>query len=158
MVGRETSSGEFKRKLSDVQRVEVDHHLSQGRGVAAYEDSYGRPILVMTWGSRDADLPGYPPAHYGGGTLSTWVPAPKEATPLRSPLMGWEQPRQIARPRVSPAFTEVPEVRLEMRTSQHPRGNSEYITPLLPGRSAEPEQPVQQEVSKEASWWAKHLS
>jgi hypothetical protein len=164
MPGQECSSGEIKRILNDNQRTEVDQHLAAGRGVAIYEDGRGRPILLMTYGSRDADIPNqFPPSHFGGGMLSTYVPVPKKANPMRSPLMDWEGgPPQIRRPRVSPSVTSYPSVDLSMRTSSHPRGNNEYITPLLPGR--EPEQvqpqvlPPPAPLSADAEWWRDQLS
>jgi hypothetical protein len=157
MAAIEVSSSEFKRRLTDVQRAEVDQHLASGRGVACYASNRGAPMVVMTYGTRDADVPGYPPANYGGGSLSTYVPAPKSATPRRSPLLDYEPPRQIARPRVSPAFTETPQVTINMRTSAHPRGNAEYISPSTPRSpvEAEPVQPPQ--VSEEQAWWAARL-
>jgi hypothetical protein len=156
-MAQEVSPDQFKHRLSQEQRVEVDQHLASGRGVACYANDRGAAIVVMTWGARDADVPGYPPVSYGGGTLSTYVPAPKSATPRRSPLLDHEPPRQIARPRVSPAFTEHPDVQIEMRTSSRPRGNSEYISPSAPRSpvEAEPVQPPQ--VSEEVAWWARKL-
>jgi hypothetical protein len=153
------SSADFKRGLSQAQRAEVDHHIAEGRGLAIYENDRGRPVVMMTFGTRDADLPGLPPKMYGGGTLSSYVPAAAGPTrPMRSPLMdAVGGPPQVHRPRVAPSRTEYPSVQLEMRTSQFPRGNSEYITP---GRiSTEVE--VQQEPPEpegEKSWYAARLA
>jgi hypothetical protein len=160
MPGTEVSSGEFCRRLTQVQRDEVRHHLENGRGVAAYEDSRGRPAVVMTWGARDADVPGYPPAPYGDGTLSSWVPAPKSATPIRSPLMDRDQVPQIARPRVAPSYTEVPDVQFAMREGSHPRSRSGYITPgRYPVEAPEvaPQVQPQAPLSEEAAWWRDKL-
>jgi len=162
MPGQEVSSGAMKRLLSDTQRAEVDSHLAAGRGVACYEDGRGRPILIMTYGTRDADIPNqFPPSNFGGGTLSTYIPVPPKANPMRSPLMDWEGgPPQIARPRVSPSFTEVPDVRINMRESPNPRAHSGYINPqrLLPGREPEQVQPPPPEPPNEqVAWWAKQL-
>jgi hypothetical protein len=153
----EVSSGEFKRRLSDVQRAEVDQHLAAGRGVACYANDRGAPVVVMTYGTRDSDVPGYPPASYGGGSLSSYVPAPQKTSARKSPLMDYEPPRQIARPRVSPAFTEHPDVQIEMRTSGRPSWGGEYISPRAPRQpvEAEPVQPPQ--VSEEVSWWQQRL-
>jgi hypothetical protein len=104
--GVEVSSGELKRRLSDAQRAEVDHHLSQGRSVACYEDQYGRPILVMTYGTRDADVPGYPPAVYGGGSLHSHVPrsSTSKTDAVASHELGAGPPDSP--PQVSPSVTE----------------------------------------------------
>jgi hypothetical protein len=85
MLGRECSTGEMKRLLNEAQRVEVDRHVSQGLGVALYEDVRGRPILVVpTGGGRGFDIPDFPPAMYGGGTLKLFVPAQPRPRPLGS--------------------------------------------------------------------------
>jgi hypothetical protein len=47
MAGVEVSSSEFKRRLSNVQRAEVDQHLAAGRGVACYANDRGAAIVVM---------------------------------------------------------------------------------------------------------------
>ena len=123
MPGVEMSSGQFKARLNDTQRAEVDQHLAQGRSVVCYEDQRGRPPIIMTWGTRDADIPGYPPGAFGGGTLASYVPAPQQARPRVSPaLMNREEIPQIHRPRVMPGFTEYPDVQLEMRTALTPVG------------------------------------
>jgi hypothetical protein len=161
MPGRECSSGELKRLLSESQRLEVDRHMSQGLGVALYEDDRSRPILVVpTGGGRGYDIPGYPPAIYGGGTLSMFIPPQPKAGPVGSQ---YTPPPQIRRPRVSPAFTEVPDVRIAMRESGNPRVHSEYLNAqrLLPGR--EPEQVLpqreeaQQPLTEVERWWRDHL-
>jgi hypothetical protein len=159
MPGQEVSTGELKRLLNDTGRTEVDHHLAEGRGVATYADDRGRPILIMTYGTREADIPNrFPPSHFGGGTLSNYVPVPEKANPMRSPLMDWEGgPPQIRRPRVTPTQTSYPEVLISGRSSSHPRGNSEFITPLLPGREPEEVLPPPEPLSEEASWWSKQL-
>jgi hypothetical protein len=156
MPGVEVSSGELKRRLNESQRSEVDHHLASGRGVALYEDERGSPKLVVpTGGGKGYDIPGFPPTYYGGGTLSMFVPPQKAPAPLRSPLMDHVPPPQIHRPRVAPSHTEYPSVAIEMRTRRHPRGNSDYITPLLPGRAVE--SPAQVPPSKPLGWWARRL-
>jgi hypothetical protein len=160
VTGTQVSSGEFKRLLSETQRAEVDGHLAQGLGVACYEDNRGRPILVVpTGGGRGFDIPGYPPAAYGGGTLSMFIPPTPKPRPMRSPLLDYEAPQQIARPRVMPSHTEHPSVQIEMRTSRHPRGDSEFITPLLPGREElQAPQPPSEPLSPAESWWRDALS
>jgi hypothetical protein len=158
MPGVEVSSGEFGRKLTDAQRAEVAHHLSEGRGVACYIDGRGAPTVIVTWGTRTADYPGYPPATSGGGTtLDSYVPAPKANLPRQSPAMGWEPVPQIRRPQVAPTSTSFPEVLVSGRTSPHPRGNSEFITAqrLVPGR--EQEELPQTQLSEEVAWWRDHL-
>ena len=166
MPGVEVSSGELKRLLNETERAEVDHHLAAGRSVAIFGDERGRPALVVTYGSRDADLPNqYPPSHFGRGELQSYCPAPKKANPMRSPLMDWEGgPPQIRRPRVSPSFTEVPDVRITMREGNHPRAHSaSLINPerLLPSSGREPEAQVlpqpQEPPNEDVSWWAKQL-
>jgi hypothetical protein len=158
--GSQVSSGEIKRKLTDSQRTEVDRHLAEGRGVATYEDAMGRQVLLMTWGDRSADVPGYPPAVYGGASLSAYVPAPKESAPKRSPLMdALGGPPQVARPRVAPSHTEYPD--LAMR--EMPRGRTDgFIDPrrLLPGREPEPVEPPpqpQQPESEYVTWLRQHV-
>jgi hypothetical protein len=165
MVGQEVSSGEIKRRLNDAERAEIDRHLSEGKGVALYGDERGSAALIVTYGSRDADLPNqYPPSHFGRGELQSYVPVPKRANPMKSPLMEYEQPRQIARPRVSPSFTEVPDVRITMREGNHPRAHSaSLINPerLLPSSGREAEQvlpPPQEPLSEGARWWRDQLS
>jgi hypothetical protein len=160
MPGTEVSSGELKRRLNDSQRAEVDHHLASGRGVALFEDDRGRPAMIVTFGGRGCDIETrFPPSHYGTGPLHSFTYAPVQSKPMRSPLMDWEQPRQIARPRVSPSTTFYPSIEIEMRTSRHPRGNSEFITPLLPGRESEPQTPAPpaKPLSPSEQWWADHL-
>jgi hypothetical protein len=160
MQGREVASGELKRRLNEVQRVEVDRHLSEGLGVALYEDSRGRPILVVpTGGGRGHDIPGFPPAMYGGGTLAMFVPPQPKARPLGSQ---YSPPPQIARPRVSPTSTEYPDVRITMREGPHPRGHSAgFINPerLLPSSGREPEQvvPPAAPLPPDVEWWTKVL-
>jgi hypothetical protein len=164
VAGIEVSSGELKRRLNDAQRAEVDHHLASGRGVALFEDERGRPDLIVTFGARGCDIETrFPPSHYGRGALHSFVYAPVESKPMRSPLMEWEGgPPQIARPRVSPAFTEVPEVSINMRTSSHPRGHSGYITPGRYPVEAAPEPVLPQqpprELSESEKWWSNKLS
>jgi hypothetical protein len=124
--------------------------------VATYEDARGRQVLLMTWGDRSADVPGYPPAVFGGATLSAYVPAPKEAKPMRSPLIEWQQPQQIARPRVSPSVTEYPDIAMR----EMPRGRTDgFIDPrrMLPGREPEQQQQPQQPETEEMAWWRDHL-
>jgi hypothetical protein len=146
----------MKRRLNDAQRAEVDKHLSEGRGVALYGDEKGRPALIVTFGNRSCDLPGLPPSHYGRGELHSFVPAPKEAKPMVSPLLGCEEVPQIARPRVAPSQTQYPSVQIEMRTGRHPRGHNGYID-VLPGRGPEPEPAAPSEpLSPEEQWWARH--
>jgi hypothetical protein len=155
--GVQASSGEIKRRLDDTQRAEVDRHLKEGRSVALYADERGIPSLVVTYGNRSADLPNqYPPSHYGRGELVAYVPAPREARPMVSPLLGWEQPQQIARPKVMPGFTETPDVRINMREGPHPRAHSEFLNAQrnLPGREPEPEpqEPAAPLTSAQAFW------
>jgi hypothetical protein len=183
VVGTEVSSGEIKRRLNDAQRAEVDRHLSEGRSVALYGDERGIPALIVTFGSRDADLPHqFPPSHYGRGELVSYVPAPREAKPMRSPLMEWDGgPPQIHRPRVAPSHTEYPSVQIEMRTSSHPRRGNEFLN-LSPSRRqevpqmqpemrptrielvepgqprSEPAPPAEPQLSSGARWWADHLA
>jgi hypothetical protein len=159
MQGRQCSTGEVKRLLNEAQRVEVDRHVSQGLGVALYQDDRGRPILVVpTGGGRGFDIPGFPPALYGGGTLKLFVPPQPQPRPLGSQYI---PPPQIARPRVSPAFTEYPEVRIAMREGPHPRGkNNGFIDAqgLVPGREPEKVLPPQPPLSEDQQWWRDHLA
>jgi hypothetical protein len=154
VTAKEVSPGEFKRGLSQAQRAEVDHHLAEGRGVAVYEDDRGRPVVVMTYGTKDADLPGYPPKMYGGGTLSSYVPAAVAARVMQSPATSWEPVPQVRRPRVAPSQTEHPQVLMEMRTSGHPGGNTKFITPVryTPEGVVAPQEP-----EGENSWYAARL-
>jgi hypothetical protein len=160
MQGKQCSTGEMKRLLNEAQRLEVDRHVTQGLGVALYEDDRGRPILVVpTGGGRGFDIPGPPPAMYGGGTLKLFVPAQPQPRPLGSQYM---PPPQIARPRVAPTHTEYPQVQLAMRTSSHPRGKNGFIDAqrLLPGREPEPVLPPEPQLplSEDQRWWRDHLA
>jgi hypothetical protein len=157
MPGVEVTVADFKKRLTESQRLEVDAHLAAGRSVACYEDERGFPALIITHGTRDSDVPGLPPSNFGRGALHSYVFAPQAAQPKRSPLMDYEAPRQIARPRVSPSMTSHPDVQIEMRTSSHPRGNSEYITPLLPGREPEPVLLPPEPLTPDQRWYQDHV-
>jgi hypothetical protein len=160
--GRETSTGEFKARLSQEQRSEIDAHLKEGRSVAAYADERGRrPALVITFGTRDSDLPyQHPPATYGRGELLTFVYAQPKQRGMQSPATSWEQVPQIARPRVAPTQTQYPEVLISGRTGPHPRGQGGgwiEAQGLVPGREqAQPQAPAEP-LSPEQQWWSKQL-
>jgi hypothetical protein len=125
-----------------------------------YANEKGHPALIVTFGNRSADLPGLPPSHYGRGELLTYVPAAVEAKATRSPLMDYEPPRQIARPKTAPSHTAYPSVQIEMRTSQHPGGNAEYITPgREPEAKPEPKSPEpQRELTESEAWWQRRMA
>jgi hypothetical protein len=163
MAGVEVSPADLKRLLPESQRAEVDRHLAEGKGVAIFADERGRATTLVSYGTRDADLPGPPPGLWGGGQLHSFVPAVRKASEMRSPLKAAieDQTRipQIARPRVSPTQTSYPEVLVSGRVSSHPRGNGEYLN-LVPGRAAEParpEPPSQEPLSEASQWWAQRL-
>jgi hypothetical protein len=159
-MAQEVSLEEFGRKLTAEQRRQVEAALSRGQGLAMYSDGRGGR-MAFTYGSRDADIVGLPPRMYGGGELEQFVsPAPKPQS-LRSPLLAYHPPPQVHRPRVAPTQTQYPEVLISGRSSSHPRGNSEYITPLLPSSARqEPvqSQPPQEPLSEGAAWWRDQLS
>jgi hypothetical protein len=161
MPGIEVSANDLKRRLSDEQRREVDGHLASGKGVAIYADQRGRATTLVTFGTRDADLPGLPPGLWGGGELHSFVPAAVQSTQMRSPLMdAVSGPPQIRRPRVAPSYTEHPSVDIEMRTSRSPRSNNGYITPGRPVETNEqvlPQQQPPRELSESEKWWRQHI-
>ena len=156
MAAREVTVGEFVRGLGPQQQLEVQANLDSGRGMALYYD--GRSSrLVRSFGTRDADIVGLPPRMYGGGELDVFVSPRSAPVNMRSPLLdAVGGPPQIARPKVAPSQTAYPEVLMSSaRTSPHPRGNAEFITPQLPGREPEPVQ--QQPLTEEQTWWAERL-
>jgi hypothetical protein len=136
--------------------------LKKNQGLALYRAHDGNRVVV-SFGTRDADLPGLCPSMLGDGSeLEVFVsPRPTPAS-MRSPLMDWDGgPPQIKAPPRSPSVTSYPEVLMSGRTSSHPRGNAEYITPLLPS-SREPAQPVEiqppsEPLSEGAKWWVDQL-
>jgi hypothetical protein len=151
MTARECSVEEFVRGLGPSQQMEVQANLDQGKGMALYRDAGGRAVVAVSYGPRGADIVGLPPKVYGGGELDLFVsPRPAPAS-MRSPLLDYEPPPQVARPRVAPTSTAYPEVLISGgRTSSHPRGNAEFITPLLPGR---PQEEVPQAPLNESAQW-----
>jgi hypothetical protein len=161
MAGVEVTADELCRRLSPKHRAQVHADVAAGKGVAMYVDDRGRDIVAMTFGTKDSDLAGLPPARYGGGELSEFVSPLRTAASLRSPLMDYEPPIQIHRPRVSPSVTEYPEVLISGRTGPRPRGDGEFINArrgLLPGREQQLEEVLPQpELSESDSWWARRL-
>jgi hypothetical protein len=158
MPASEVDAEEFCRRLSPEQVGDVRQHLASGRGLALYSDERSRPALIVTFGTRDSDVAGLPPAMYGGHSLSSYVPARPQARAMRSPLMDVViGPPQIHRPRVAPGHTEYPSVELSMRTSGRPRGD--YITPLVPSRQPEPVPvpPAEPALTEDQRWWQDRL-
>jgi hypothetical protein len=155
-MAQEVSAEEFAAKLGD--RGAVDAALASGKGMALYSNGRGNRLAV-SYGTRDADVVGLPPKLYGGGELEMFVSPQRSPASMRSPLLDYQPPPQISRPRVAPTRTEYPSVMISGRTSSHPRGNSEFITPLLPGREqSQPQEPQQQEpLSDDQRWWRTHL-
>jgi hypothetical protein len=155
MTAREVEVNEFVRGLGTEDRRSVLEALGRGLGVARFGH------LVLTYGGRDAVITSkFPPAQYGSAEIGDFVAPPPVPASMRSPLLdAVGGPPQIRRPRVSPSFTEYPDVQIQTRTSPHPRGNSGgFIEPqrLLPGREQQevvPETPL----SESASWMAEHL-
>jgi hypothetical protein len=154
MSARQVDVAEFVARLSAQDRHDVEQALTAGMGVARYGGmnfSYGRKGAVIETK--------FPPAMYGSSELGDFVSPPPTPASMRSPLLdAVGGPPQIGRPRVSPSHTEYPDVQFETRTSSHPRGNSEYISPvrLVPGR--EPPQPeAQVPLSEEQAWLARRL-
>jgi hypothetical protein len=167
MPGVQVSVAGIKRHLSDDQRRDVDAHLAAGQGVALYADERGRATVLVTFGTRDSDFPGLPPGLWGGGELHSFVPAPKQAQPMKSPLKAAMEDQgripQIAAPPRSSTVTSYPEVLISGRTSNHPRGDrGGYIDVerLLPDAGREPEAPTPPPapLTEDAAWWARQLS
>jgi len=155
-MASEVGMSEFARRLTPQQTLELESALVRGQGLAMYSDSRGART-VFTFGTRDSDIVGLPPRLYGGGELEQFVNPLPQATTMKSPLLtNREEIPQIHQPRVAPFRTEYPEVLLSGRTSSHPRGNSEFITPLLPSPRPEAVQPSEP-VSEEVAWWRDHL-
>jgi hypothetical protein len=162
MTAREVTADEFKLILPPGEQGRVDDALKNGMGLAIYEeDRIGGTRMLVTYGHRAADLPGLPPGRYGDGLqLTEHVSPRRKPASMRSPLLDWQPPPQVSRPRVSPSQTEYPDVLISGRTSSHPRGNNSFVD-LLPGRPvqgptpqpAEPEEPL----SEGAQWWRDHL-
>jgi hypothetical protein len=158
MTARQVEVGEFVRGLAPQQAMEVQANLDSGKGIALYRD--GRSSrMVVSFGTRDADIVGMPPRVYGGSELDTFVSPRPAPVNMRSPLLdAVGGPPQIARPRVAPTTTAYPEVLTSGRTSPHPRGNSEFIAPLVPGREPEPvQQQPTEPLSPEQEWYAQRL-
>jgi hypothetical protein len=129
-------------------------------------DDWRDSATVLTFGNRFADLKGLPPSSVPlGGDLSVYVSPEKAHQQMRSPLKAaLEDPQQrvpqIRRPPVARSDTRYPDVRIESRTSHHPRGDAEYLN-LVPGW--EPAQPAETQppapsLSPDTEWWAKQLS
>jgi hypothetical protein len=156
VVMREVTANEFVARLSPQEQMEVQANLDQGMGMALYYDGRSSRHAV-SFGPRDADIVGLPPKMYGGGELDLFVsPRPAPAN-MRSPLLdAVGGPPQIRRPPVAPSQTSWPEVSITMRTSAHPRGDSEYISAQrwVP----EPHEEVSEApLSPEAAWWRDRL-
>jgi hypothetical protein len=119
-------------------------------------------VLVVSFGSRDADLPyQHAPSHYGSGALHSYVPVPPKASPMRSPLMEWEGgPPQIKTPPRSQTHTSYPEVLISGRSSSHPRGEDKRgwieVERLRPGREEEAQVP-QAPLTEDQAWWAQRM-
>jgi hypothetical protein len=166
MSAREVTAAELKAKLSpDLQR-KVDSDLAAGYGVALFvAENLGGPRHVSSYGVRGAEISGMPPASYGGADLAEYCPPQKNAQPMVSPLFaavggGQQGPPQITRPRTSQPHTEYPEVRIEGRTSSHPRGSAGdagFITPGRPVPEDDYVEPPSYEPGSSAAWWAARL-
>jgi hypothetical protein len=169
VTGREVTPAQLKRRLPAEQQREVDAALTAGMGCALYvEDVVGGAVVLVTYNGREANIPGpFPPATNGWGmTLGDFVAPPQQAPTMRSPLMNWQQPRQIQAPARGPSQTAYPNVLISGRSSRHPRGDAEL---LLPGRRSPvseepaptppsaPSAPQTEPVSEEAAWWSRHL-
>jgi hypothetical protein len=155
---REVSAGEFLARLAAQEHSRIEAALASGQGAALYVNGRGAAVVGITFGTREATLPGNPPKLYGDGELDVFV-APKQPTArMRSPLLDYEPPRQIAAPPRGQPQTLYPEVLLGGRTSSHPRGNAEFQSTarLLPGREPEPAEPQRPRTESE-QWWLDHL-
>jgi hypothetical protein len=95
-----------------------------------------------------------------GSELEVFVSPQKSPDSMRSPLLDWEGgPPQIKAPPKGQSQTQYPEILISGRTSAHPRGNSEFITPLFHGRESEPTPVLPPEpVSEDAAWWSQRLA
>jgi hypothetical protein len=158
-MATEVSPEEFAHKLGD--KAAVQEALKRSQGMAMFNDGRGNR-LAITWGTRDADLPGPPPRMYGGGELEMFVSPQKSSASMVSPLKAAidDQQRvpQIKAPPRSSTVTSYPDVLISGRSSAHPRGNSEYITPGRPAPPEPPPPPAPQEpASDDIAWWAKQL-
>jgi hypothetical protein len=101
---REVSASEFLAKLPLSQHTQIEAALASGQGAALYVDWRGAGVVGITFGTREATLPGNPPKLYGGGELDVFVPPKQTPTRMRSPLLdAVGGPPQIARPRVAPS-------------------------------------------------------
>jgi hypothetical protein len=157
---REVPIEKFLARLAAQEHSRIEAALASGQGAALYVNGRGAAVVGITFGTREATVPGNPPKLYGDGELDVFV-APKQPTAsMRSPLMDWQQPQQIAAPPRGQPQTLYPEVLFGGRTSSHPRGAAEFQSTarLLPGRGPEPE-PVepQRHLTKEQQWWLDHL-
>jgi hypothetical protein len=162
MPGREVTADELKLILPAEERPKVDDALKRGMGVAIFEeDRIGGARMLVTYGKLGADIADLPPGRYGDGMLlAEHVSPQRKPAAMRSPLMDWEPPRQIARPRVSPPVTAYPDVLISGRTSSHPRGSNSFHD-LLPGRPTDTPAPqpieLEEPLSEGAQWWRDHL-
>jgi hypothetical protein len=162
MTARECSADELKLILPAEEHAKIDDALKAGMGVAIFEeDRLGGTRMLVIYGKLGADVPGLPPGRYGGGmVLAEHVSPHRTPASMRSPLLDWQPPQQIAAPRRSPSQTKYPSVLLSGRTASHPRGTNSFDD-LLPSRGTqsptpqrtEPEEPL----SEGAQWWRDHL-
>jgi hypothetical protein len=101
----------MKKRLSLEEQKKLDRSLAARLGVALFKDpSTGTQHLISHGRGGDIGTT-YPPSSVGSAVLVAYVsPEPVPPT-MRSPLLDWEQPRQIQRPNTSPPTTVWPDVR-----------------------------------------------
>ena len=158
MPGREVDVNQFCARLGAEDRHAVQQALASGQGVARYG------YRTVSFGTRDAYLPGLPPMALDGTELGDFVAPVPSTAPKVSPLFAAVNnglgPPQIRRPRVSPSVTEHPLVEFETRTSQHPRADGggfiDASQRFASRREEEVRQP-QRELSESEAWWRDKL-
>jgi hypothetical protein len=74
VMTREVTKDEFLARLAPQERSQIEAALAAGQGVALYVNGRGAGVVGITFGTREATLPGNPPKLYGDGELDVFVP------------------------------------------------------------------------------------
>jgi hypothetical protein len=162
-VASEVTRDQFVAGMGAEQAHDVDAALGRGCGVACYRDDFGGTTkIIVTYAAGrhvEADLSGLPPSGYCGRSLQTFISPHRSPATTRSPLMDWEQPRQVAAPPRGQSQTLYPDTRFETRSSRHPRGDSEYLHLRLERdrREAQPVPQPEEPLSEGARFWRDRL-
>jgi hypothetical protein len=127
---RALTLSQFKKRAGSELGQHADEVLRTNPdcGLGLYSENGMK--MVVSYGNRQADLPGMPPSGYGTGSLLAYCPPRTQPERLmRSPVMAALEDQQRI-PQIPSRFvpasestthTEHPQVLIETRTSSHPR-------------------------------------